>query len=69
MSIQPRKSKKKKIRWRFLQWVGGIVNQCGTGVLLSESALSAGQIGKHFNGFLLTALPSLAAACTLVMPE
>lgn len=65
ISIQPRKSKQKKILgWRFRQRVGGNVNQCGTGVLLSESALSAGQIGKHFNGFLLTALPSTLPGCS-----
>lgn len=31
------------------------INQCGMGVWLSGSALSARQIGKHFNGFLSTA--------------
>lgn len=64
ISIQPRKSKQKEtLGWRFRQGVGGNVNQCGTGVLLSESALSAGQIGKHFNGFLLTSLPSTLPGC------
>lgn len=35
--------------------VGENINQCGMGVWLSGSALSARQIGKHFNGFLSTA--------------
>lgn len=65
ISIQPRKSWKNKIRMELLQRVGGNVNQCGTEVLLSDSALSAGQIGKHFNGFLLTALPSTLPGCSI----
>lgn len=52
--------------------VGENINQCGMGVWLSGSALSARQIGKHFNGFLSTApLTTLSGsiACTLVMPQ
>lgn len=40
-SIQLSKSKKKRLGWRLLQRVGDNVNQCGMGVQLSESALSA----------------------------
>lgn len=52
--------------------VGENINQCGMGVWLSGSTLSAQQIGKHFNGFLSTApLTTLSGsiACTLVMPQ
>lgn len=41
--------------------LGGNINQCAMGVWLSGSALSAQQIGKHFNGFLSTAPPLLTS--------
>lgn len=60
------------VRGKCQERVGENINQCGMGVWLSGSALSARQIGKHFNGFLSTApLTTLSGsiACTLDMPQ
>lgn len=57
------RGRERRSGWFCRGWEGMLIS--GPGVRLSESALSDGQIGKHFNGFLLPALASTLPGCSV----